>query len=276
MTMLVLFALAEICVAQEAVTTSLTATTIDDVTTPKRKRVTRLDRKLKSGAPFGYKGEFLVGLTASYGTLSSEDSDFMVYLDNMNIEGALTTVKPFFGYFYRDNRLIGLRLGYQYLDGDLGSLDLDLGEQNDISLNIEGMQLTNQSFSVAAFHRSYVSLDPRGQFGLFAEIEGSMQFGRGEFINSSGDTPKYTESKNMKFKIGFNPGMAVYIFPSVCATVSIGLGGIQYTSVEQFDESGAKIGTRRASKMRFRLNVADINFGMTFHLWNKKGMAKKY
>ncbi len=75
MTMLVLFALAEICVAQEAVTTSLTATTIDDVTTPKRKRVTRLDRKLKSGAPFGYKGEFLVGLTASYGTLSSEDSD---------------------------------------------------------------------------------------------------------------------------------------------------------------------------------------------------------
>lgn len=276
MTMLVLFALAEICVAQEAVTTSLTATTIDDVTTPKRKRVTRLDRKLKSGASFGYKGEFLVGLTASYGTLSSEDSDFMVYLDNMNIEGALTTVKPFFGYFYRDNRLIGLRLGYQYLDGDLGSLNLDLGEQNDISMSIEGMQLTNQSFSVAAFHRSYVSLDPRGQFSLFAEIEGSMQFGRGEFTNSSNDTPKYTESKNMKFKIGFNPGMAVYIFPSVCATVSIGLGGIQYTSVEQFDESGAKIGTRRASKMRFRLNVADINFGMTFHLWNKKGMATKY
>ena len=262
--------------AQEVVTPALSSTVTAGNAAPARKRVVRLDRKLKTGSTFGYKGEFLVGLTASYGTLSSEDSDFMVYLDNINVDGALTSVKPFFGYFYRDNRLIGLRLGYQYLDGDLGSLDLDLGEQNDITLNIEGMELTNHSYSVAAFHRSYVSLDPRGQIGLFAEIEGSMQFGRGEFINSSGDTPKYTESKNMKFKIGFNPGMAIYIFPSVCATVSIGLGGIQYTSVEQFDETGEKIGSRRASKMRFRLNVADINFGMTFHIWDKKGMAKKY
>lgn len=246
------------------------------LTPSKAPRVERFDRKIKAGTPFGYKGEFLIGLTASYGTISSEDSDFMVYLDNMNVEGAMTSVKPFFGYFYRDNRLIGLRLGYQYLDGDLGSLNLDLGEQNDITMNIEGMQLINHSYSVAAFHRSYVALDSHGQFGLFAEIEGSMQFGRGEFINESGDTPKYTESKNMKFKVGFNPGIAVYIFPSVCATVSIGLGGLQYTSVQQYNDAGEKVGSRRASKMQFRLNVADINFGMTFHLWDKKGMAKKY
>lgn len=276
-TILLLLTWTEISVAQEAVTASMSATSLSDElsTTTKRKRVERLDRKLKTGSTFGYKGEFLVGLTASYGTLSSEDSDFWVYLDDINLEGALTTVKPFFGYFYRDNRLIGLRLGYQYLDGDLGSMNLDLGEQNDIEMSIEGMQLTSHSYSVAAFHRSYVALDAHGQFGLFAEIEGSMQFGRGEFINTSGETPKYTESKNMKFKIGFNPGMAAYIFPSVCATVSIGLGGLQYTSVEQFNEAGEKIGSRRASKMQFRLNIAEINFGMTFHLWNKQKMAAK-
>ena len=261
-------------VAQEAVTPALSAAALE-LTQPAKQRVQKLDRQLKTGNTFGYKGEFLVGLTASYGTLSSEDSDFMVYLDNMDIEGALTTVKPFFGYFYRDNRLIGLRLGYQYLDGNLGSLGLNLGEQNDISLNISGMQFISHSYSVAAFHRAYVALDPHGQFGLFAEIEGSMQMGRGEFINTSGETPKYTESKNMKFKVGFNPGMAAYIFPSVCATLSIGLGGVQYTSVTQYDEAGNKIGSRTASKMRFRLNIADINFGMTFHLWNKKKMATK-
>lgn len=264
--------------AQEAVTPSLASalpelTSTDPAT---RKRVEKLDRKLDIGHPFGYKGEFLVGLTASYGTLSSEDSDLMVYLDNMNLEGALTSVKPFFGYFYRDNRLLGLRLGYQYLDGELGSVDLDLGEQNDISLSVKGMQLTNHSYSVAVFHRSYVALDQHGRFGLFAEIEGAMQMGRGEFINTSGETPKYTESKTRQFKIGFNPGMAAYIFPSVCATISIGLGGVQYTSVQQYDDAGNKIGSRRASKMRFRLNVADINFGLTFHLWDKKGMAQKY
>ncbi|MDO4758366.1 MAG: hypothetical protein Q4A18_03795 [Rikenellaceae bacterium] len=249
--------------------------TTDTAAMSLRRRARTFDRELKLGNTFGYRGEWAIGLTASYGTISSEDSDMWVYLSNMNIDGALTTIKPFFGYFYRDNRMVGSRLGYQYLDGNLGSLDLDLGEQNDITLNIDGMQLSNQSFSFSIFHRNYVAIDRNGHFGLFAEVEGSMEFGSGEFVNASGETPKYTESKTMKFKLGFNPGMAIYIFPSVCATVSLGLGGIQYTSVEQFDEAGNKIGSRRASKMRFRLNVADINFGMTFHLWNKKKMDSR-
>ena len=33
---------------------------------------------------------------------------------------------------------------------------------------------------------------------------------------------------------------------------------------------GNKVGSRKASNMRFRLNVAAINFGMTVHLWDKK------
>ena len=36
------------------------------------------------------------------------------------------------------------------------------------------------------------------------------------------------------------------------------------------DADGNKIGSRKASNMRFRLNVAAINFGMTVHLWDKK------
>ena len=79
----------------------------------------------------------------------------------------------------------------------------------------------------------------------------------------------------MRFKLGFNPGVAVYVFPSVCATVSIGLGGLQYSTVEQFDELGNKVGTRRAAKMQFKLNLANINFGVNFHLWNKKKMAAR-
>lgn len=263
--------------AQEAVTPSLASALpeLTSTTPATRKRVEKLDRKLNIGHPFGYKGEFLIGLTASYGTLTSEDSDLMVYLDNMNLEGALTSVKPFFGYFYRDNRLLGLRLGYQYIDGELGSVDLDLGEQNDISLSIKGMQLTNHSYSVAVFHRSYVALDQNGQFGLFAEIEGSVQYGEGKFINGSGEDEKYTRSENLKLALGFNPGIAVYIFPSVCATVSVGLGGLRYTAINQFDEAGVKTGSRHASKMQFRINVADINFGLVVHLWNKKKMAAR-
>ena len=239
-------------------------------------RTRRIDREINTPQnTFGYKGEYMLGLTASYGTISSEDSDFLVYLANMNIEGAITTVKPFFGYFYRDNRCVGLRLGYQYVDGSLGNLDLDLGEQNDISLNISGMELRNDSYSVAAFHRAYVAIDPKGQFGLFAEVEGAVQFGTNEFINAAGEDVRYTKSENLKLKLSFNPGLAVYIFPSVCATVSVGLGGAQYTRIKQFDELGNPTGSREAGKLRFRLNVADIHFGMNIHLWSKKKMAQR-
>lgn len=237
----------------------------------------RIDRQINTGnSTFGYKGEWMVGLTASYGTLTSDNSELMVFLDNINLDGALTTVKPFFGYYYRDNRAVGLRLGYQYIDGELGNFDFDLGEQNDISLNVSDMHLRSDSYSVALFHRAYVALDPAGRFGIFSEVEGRAQFGTSEFLNGSGEELKYTKSHNLKFKVGFNPGVAVYIFPQVCATVSIGLGGLQYASVEQYNANGEKVGSRRAAKMQFRLNIADINFGMVIHLWNKKRFDQQH
>ena len=242
----------------------------------KGREARRIDRQINSGAKFGYKGEYTVGVTASYGTLSSEDSNFWIFLDNIDINGTLTTVKPFFGYFYRDNRCVGARFGYQYIDGNLGNLSLDLGEQNDISLSLSGMRLRNDSYSASLFHRSYIAVDNKGQFGLFAEIEASAQLGRGEFVNGAGSIPKYTRSENMKLELGFNPGIAAYVFPNVCATVSIGLGGVRYTSIKQYDDAGNNIGSREASKMQFKLNIANINFGMVMHLWSKKKMMKRY
>ena len=90
------------------------------------------------------------------------------------------------------------------------------------------------------------------------------------FSYESGDTIKKVFSDNTQLKLAFNPGAAVYIFPNVCATLSFGLGGIQYTSVTQKDADGNEIGTRKASKMKFKLNIAAINIGMTIHLWDKK------
>ena len=232
-------------------------------------RTRRIDREIDRGR-FVYRGEVIVGLTASYGTLSSDDTDFMAILDNINLHGTLTTVKPFFGYHYRDNRCIGVRLGYQYLKGDLGNVDLDLGEQNDVSLNISNMLLESTSYSFGLFHRSYVGLDPKGRLGLFSEVEASLTTGSGKFINGSGEDMKATFSDDFRINLAFNPGMAIYIFPNVCATVSVGLGGFRYTSIKQHDAEGNRTGARHASKMRFRLNIADINFGVVIHLWDKK------
>ncbi len=229
----------------------------------------RIDREINKNK-FIYKGEVMLGLTASYGTISSEDSDFLLLLEHIDADGTMATVKPFFGYAYSDNHVLGARFGYTYINGDIGNLGFNLGEQNDISGSLSNMGYKSDNFTFALFHRSYVGLDPKGRFGLFAEFEASVMVGTSRFDYMSGDLPKGSNSNNFQAKLAFNPGMAVYVFPNVCATISFGLGGIQYSKVTQKNDAGETVGSREASKMRFRLNLADINIGMTIHLWDKK------
>ena len=233
---------------------------------PTRRRIDREIDKLK----FAYKGEVIMGLTASYGTLSSDDTDIMLIVDGIGADGSVATVKPFVGYFYRDNNCVGVRFGYRHMGGTLDSGNYDFGESNDLTGALPYLDLASDNYSFGIFHRSYAGLDPKGRFGLFAEFELSMSTGSTNFAYESGDRIKRTYSDNTQFKLAFNPGAAVYIFPNVCATLSFGLGGIQYTSVTQKDAEGHKIGSRKASNMKFKLNIAAINVGMTIHLWDKK------
>ena len=233
---------------------------------PTRRRIDREINKLK----FAYKGEVIMGLTASYGTMSSDDTDIMLIVDGIGADGSVATVKPFVGYFYRDNNCVGVRFGYRHMGGTLDSGNYDFGESNDLTGALPYLDLASDNYSFGIFHRSYAGLDPKGRFGLFAEFELSMSTGSTNFAYESGDRIKRTYSDNTQFKLAFNPGAAVYIFPNVCATLSFGLGGIQYTSVTQKDAEGHKIGSRKASNMKFKLNIAAINVGMTIHLWDKK------
>ena len=233
---------------------------------PTRRRIDREIDKIK----FAYKGEVVMGLTASYGTLSSDDTDYMIILDNINASGTVATVKPFLGYFYRDNNCIGIRFGYRHVGGSLNDVRFDLGESNDISMDIPYLDMSSDNYSFWLFHRSYAGLDPKGRFGLFAEFELSFSTGTSDFAYETDGAIRRTYSDNTRVQLMFNPGAAVYIFPNVCATVSFGLGGVQYTSVTQKDEAGNKIGSRKASNMKFKLNIAAINIGMNIHLWDKK------
>lgn len=230
----------------------------------------RIDRKINDNV-FVYKGEWALGLTASYGTLTSDNSDIFALLEHINLSGSVTTVSPYVGYFYKDNACVGMRIGYTYMGGTVDNMDVNLGSQNDVGITIPWVDASNNSFKVSAFLRNYTSIDEAGRFGVFSEIEASCAFGNNMMAFQSGDDPmKYSKSKNTTVKLWFNPGLAIYMFPNVCATVSFGMGGFKYTNVRQYDAEGNETGTRDISKLRFRLNLADIHFGMNIHLWAKK------
>lgn len=232
----------------------------------------RIDREINKNK-YVFKGETMLGLTASYGTFNSEDADMFPVFDDIDVKGSVATVNPYIGYFYHDNNCIGVRLGYTHLKGRLDNFGLNLDGLFDLDFSIPQLELGSDRYSVGLFHRSYVALDDRGRFGVFGEFEAMVTWGDNRFSYAAGDVVRHTISDVVNLKLMFSPGVAVYAFPNVCATLSFGLGGFKYNYVRQYDGNGQKSGERHFSKLNFRLNLADIRLGVNIHLWNKRKSA---
>ncbi len=235
---------------------------LDDDDKPK---LVRLDREIPE-TTFIEKGETILGLTASYRTMASDNSTLLYMVTDLDASLYSSSINPFIGYFYRDNRCVGLRFGYSRVGGSVDGGVLDLGESNDMSFEIPTVGMSSSSFDYAIFHRSYLSLDKRGSFGLFAEFELQASDGESFISYDISGTSQKIKSDNFAVDLGFNPGIVVFVLDNVSTNVSIGLGGLGYKHVKQYDEGGAISGSRQTSKLSLKLNVTDINFGVTIHL----------
>ena len=102
---------------------------------PMKRRIDREINKIK----FAYAGEIALGLTVSYGTLSSDDTDYLLILDNLNLNGSIFTINPSVGYFFKDNMSAGVRFGYTNINGTLDTGNFNLGEQNDVNLAFKNL-----------------------------------------------------------------------------------------------------------------------------------------
>ena len=239
-------------------------------------QVNRVNREIDKNV-FAYQGEWICGVSASYGTLSTDDSEIALIVDNLQLGGSIVSVKPYFGYFYRNNLSIGARFGYTHMTGHFDNANINLGNFiNGIEFSTAGIGLEylSNAYSFALFHRAYVPHDKRGRFGVFGELELEGSYGRSQFGFMFNDQWSKSISDTYKVAFNFNPGIAAYVFPNVCATVSFGLGGLRYTHIKQFDAQMNPIGKRDFSKLAFRLNIAEINIGVTVHLWSKKNEQK--
>ena len=230
----------------------------------------RVDRNIGVNK-FVYKGECMLGLTASYGNISTEDSDIMLLLNDINIGLRSTTVRPFFAYAYRDNMAVGIRLGYQFIDGSIDNVDLNLGLIADglEDMSISNLGLRSESFSWALFHRNYLGLDRRGIVGVIIESEILVKSGSSRFT-SGGEVVNVSRSSNFAAELNVNPGLGIYIFPQVCVTATVGIGGLRYNNVRQYDAMDNVIGRRDHSSLNFKINITDIQIGVVAHLWNNK------
>jgi hypothetical protein len=166
---------------------------------------------------------------------------------------------------------VGIRLGYQYINGGIDNASLDLGLIADglEGMSISNLGLRNESFSWALFHRNYLGLDRRGIVGVILEAELLVKSGTSRFT-SGGDVVNVSRSRNFAAQLNVNPGLGIYIFPQVCVTATVGIGGLRYSNVRQFDAMDNVIGRRDHSSLNFKVNITDIQIGIVAHLWNNK------
>jgi hypothetical protein len=260
--------------AQQVVADTLQRGTKETVSVPRKKShflptSRRIDRNIDLNK-FVYKGEVMLGIAASYGTLDVSDSDLMLVFDDINLGLRRAAVMPYIAYAYKDNRSVGLRFGYEFLQGDLGNVALNLGSAADLSFSIADIGVKSESYGWSQFHRNYIGLDRRGIIGAILESEVQVKTGTTSLYVGAGDDRSQSINKNFAARLNFNPGLAVYVFPEVCVTVTVGIGGLYYNNIRQFDAVGVETGRRDHSALKFKFNVADIQIGVVAHLWNKK------
>ena len=97
-----------------------------------------------------------------------------------------------------------------------------------------------------------------GSLGLFVLAVVAALGADVDVVAGQAGAPNRTYNDKTQVKLAFNPGAAVYIFPNVCATISFGLGGIQYTSITQKDADGNKIIATNVSLVERAVELAKL------------------
>ena len=223
------------------------------------KPVGRYDRGI-TNYRFIPKNKWIGGVTVSVFNFESDNSRLLFsLLKDIDLNLRTLSVKPFVGYAIKDNTVVGLKFGYSRISGGIDNLALNI---EDLDIALKDIKYTDDSYSFSLFHRSYIGLDPKGLFGLFNETTLGYSTGSTRFSRGADETLKYTDTSISQLKVGINPGITIFITPNVGAEVSFGVAGFTYNWEKQKKSSG-ETGKRTNSGANFKINLFNINIGLT-------------
>ncbi len=225
----------------------------------KTKAIGRYDRGI-SNYKFIPKKKWIGGITVSYLDFDSKDSRLLYSLfKDIDSHARTLSVKPFIGYAFKDNSVIGLKFGYNHTIAELGNLSLNI---DDIDVSMKDMRYSEEGYTVALFHRAYVGIDAGRRFGLFNDITLAFNMASSSFMRDKGDTAQRIDNNIYELHLGVNPGIAVFIMDNVSAEMSFGVAGFKYRSESQKNHLG-ETGKRNSSGANFKINLFNINIGIT-------------
>lgn len=222
----------------------------------------RFDRGLYNYL-FTPKGQWMFGLTASYGEFSADDVEVLQAISDLDFKGKQYSIRPTIGYFIRNNQTVGVKFAYTRGEADLGSIGFNAGE--DLSFNLHDISYYSSKYTIGVFYRNYVGLGRSRRFAVFNEV--SLDFGGGSsrFKRYYGEQLYDTRTNITEASLNFSPGLCVFIMENLSFNVSFGVFGLHMTKESQIT-NGEDEGSRFSSGANFRFNLFNINFGIGVHI----------
>lgn len=222
------------------------------------KRFGRYDRKLYNWLIYP-KGLWHIGLSANYGELSTDDSEFLSLIDDVRLGGTIYSIKPSVSYFFRNNLCMGLRLAYTKGKMNVESFNVDIDD--DMSFNLHDINYLSENYAAAVYLQQYIGLSRRGRFAVFNEIELAAGTGHTVFARPFDGEMRETRTRTRRLNINYSPGVSVMVMKNAGINLSFGVFGFHIRKDRQW-ENGEESGDRLTSGINFRFNIFNINLGV--------------
>lgn len=198
----------------------------------KSKNFGRYDRGLFNFL-FIPRGAWHFGLTASYGEFSTQDLSMLDLLNDVDMSAHSFSIRPYLGYFVRNNLSVGVRMAYSRTAGNIDSFKVDIDE--DMNFNLHDIRYRSESYSAAVYLQQYMGLARRGRFGIYNEVELSFSSGNSDFDRPFNGEMRKTHTTNMEARLTFSPGICVFVMENVSFNLSFGVFGFYLRNEKQSD-----------------------------------------
>ncbi len=208
------------------------------------------------------KGQWMVGGQVSWNQWNNDNLNYLV-LKDINFEGYVFSAGPYLGYFFTNNMAVGARFSYKRYFLDMDELDLNLGE--DLNISLKDLYYLQHNYESTVFLRSYLPIGKSKIFGLFGELQLNYEFSEGRNSTGADDTYTAVYEKCHSMEIGLGGGIAVFITDYLAAEVMLNVGGYRFKWGSQ-NTNNIEEGKLNSSGANFRVNLFSIKFGATYYL----------
>lgn len=209
------------------------------------------------------KGQWSIGLMASYGEFSTDNFQILSILSDLDVKVKAYSLQPNFSYFFTNNQSIGVTFNYTRMYCDLGSMSFDMDD--DLSFSLSDVSYYSKSYSSAIAYRNYIGLGRDRRFGIFNEVELEFGAGSSRFQRYYNGELRDTRTNSLSASLNFSPGLTVFMMDYVSFNISFGVFGVKLHHERQ-RTNDVEEGSRFSSGANFKFNIFNINFGMAVYI----------